>query len=545
MSRAFIIAALAVLVGAGFGLRAYRLSAEGLSEDELNKLHAVEDYRARGLTSTNGEHPMLMKALLTGSVVFAERWNRTSLAQSSAAWRIEQETALRLPAALFGAFTSLLIFLVVCELFGPLTGLIAAALWAVDPAAIGFNRIAKEDTFLLFFFLLANLFWLRGQRAAEAGDGGRPERYYWATAAAFGAMMASKYMPHYLAISVAYYRIFQDIPATRWRMGKQKWLIFFALMGAVFLVCNPTILLPGTWHEIRIFATEKRIGHDSYEFMGQLFRNQATLWLNGSPWYFYYAFMAFKLPLAIVAAFLVGLPLLFRKQLGDGRYFVLFWIFFWFLPFTLMGGKFLRYFTMGLPVVLITAAIGIHFIARWLTGAVARLAENEALKSYAQISVALVFVALSAAASLSYAPFYRLYTNELGGGRERAGSYFPHDEFYDGSVRDTAAAIARIARPHARVASETPGLLVHYAQLAGRNDLVSVSLSDQTALRDFTEGDLVVVARGRRYFSNDELVKALESMSQPVAQLLTGDMPATQVYVLDEASHRMIAAQVK
>ena len=182
---------------------------------------------------------------------------------------------------------------------------------------------------------------------------------------------------------------------------------------------------------------------------------------------------------------------------------------------------------------------------RWLTETVARLAENAALKSYAQLSVALAFIALSAVASLSYAPFYRLYTNELGGGRERAGSYFPHDEFYDGSVRDTAAAIARIARPHARVASETPGLLVHYAQLAGRHDLVSVSLSDQTALRDFTAGDLIVVARGRRYFSNDELVRALESVSQPVAQLLTGDVPATQLYVLDEASHRMIAAQVK
>jgi len=544
LSRTFIIVALAVLVCAGFGLRAYRLSAEGLSEDELNKLHAVEDYRERGLTSTNGEHPMLMKALLTGSVVFAERWNRTNLAQSSTAWRIDQETALRLPATLFGAFTSLLIFLVVCELFGPLTGLIAAALWAVDPAAIGFNRIAKEDTFLLFFFLLANIFWLRGQRAAESGEA-RPERYYWATAAAFGAMMASKYMPHFLSISVAYYYIFQGIPATRWRLGKQKWLIFFAVMGAAFLVCNPTILLPGTWHEMRIFASEQRIGHDGYEFMGQLFRNQATLWLNGSPWYFYYAFMAFKLPLAIVAAFLVGLPLLFRKQLGDGRYFVLFWMFFWFFPFTFMGGKFLRYFTMGLPIVLIVAAIGIHFIVRWLTETVARLAENAALKSYAQLSVALAFIALSAVASLSYAPFYRLYTNELGGGRERAGSYFPHDEFYDGSVRDTAATIARIARPHARVASETPGLLVHYAQLAGRHDLVSVSLSDQTALRDFTAGDLIVVARGRRYFSNDELVRALESVSQPVAQLLTGDVPATQLYVLDEASHRMIAAQVK
>lgn len=74
-SRTLIVAVLALLVLVGLGLRATQLGAEGLSEDELNKLQAVEDYRARGLTATNGEHPMLMKALLTVSVIAAERWN--------------------------------------------------------------------------------------------------------------------------------------------------------------------------------------------------------------------------------------------------------------------------------------------------------------------------------------------------------------------------------------------------------------------------------------------------------------------------------------
>src|SRR5688572_32072905 len=44
------------------------------------------------------------------------------------------------------------------------------------------NRVAKEDSFLLFFFLLANVFWLRGQRVAESSDR-NPNIYYWATAA--------------------------------------------------------------------------------------------------------------------------------------------------------------------------------------------------------------------------------------------------------------------------------------------------------------------------------------------------------------------------
>ncbi|MDX6269459.1 MAG: hypothetical protein QOD28_682 [Acidobacteriota bacterium] len=537
LRRALVVAALVLVVAAGFGFRASGLGAEGLSEDELNKLRAVYDYRTRGLTSTNGEHPFLMKALMTASVAAAERWN----AAGNTSLRMSEETALRLPAALFGAFTSLLIYLVVSELFGTATGLIAAALWAFDPAGISFNRIAKEDTFLLFFFLLANVFWLRGQRAAESGDP-HPTRYYWATAASFGAMLASKYMPHLIGISGAYYYIFQGIPATRWRMGKRKWILFFVVMGAAFLVCNPTILLPGTWHEMRIFAGERRIGHDAYEFMGQLYRNQMTLWLKGSPWYFYYAFMAFKLPPAVIAAFLVGLPLLFLKRLGDGRYFVFFWLFFWFFPFPLLGGKFTRYFTMALPVVLMVAAIGINAAGQWLAQTLRRGASSGASSaSYAHAAVALLVVASSVYASAGTSPHYRLYTNALGGGHERAGTYFPHDEFYDASMRETAQQVAALARPGARVASEAPELFTHYAARAGRIDLGSVSLSDRAALSKLTVGDIIIVARGRRYFSNDALISKLDAESRPVAELSLAGVPSTRIYQLDEHALRIVS----
>lgn len=540
MSRVLIVSVLALIVAAGFGFRVSHLGAEGLSEDELNKLRTVSDYRTKGLTSTNGEHPFLMKALMTASIVAVEWWNGGSFAASNSSLRVSVETALRLPAVLFGAFTSLLIFLVVSELFGTATGLIAAALWALDPAGIGFNRIAKEDTFLLFFFLLANVFWLRGQRAAESGSG-RPETYYWATAVAFGAMLASKYMPHLIAISGAYYYIFQGIPATRWRMGKRKWLFFFAIMGAAFLVCNPTILLPGTWREMRIFAGEQRIGHDAYEFMGQLYRNRMTLWFKGSPWYFYYAFMAFKLPLTVIIAFLVGLPLLLTKRLGDGRYFVFFWLFFWFIPFTVLGGKFTRYFTLALPVVLITAAIGINAVGQWLAQALRRnAAASETLSGYAQAGIAIFVIAFSAFVSAGAMPHYRLYTNALGGGQGRAGSYFPHDEFYDASMREAARYIAASARPGARVASEAPELFTHYAVLAGRSDLVSLSLSDRKALAELTAGDHIIVARGRRYFSNDALLTKLDATIQPVAGTSLGGVPSTRIYLLDENARRAI-----
>ena len=534
-SRALVISALALIILVGFGFRAAQLGAEGLSEDELNKLNAVEDYRAKGLTAANGEHPMLMKGLLTVSVVASEYWNSSSIVSQYPSLRISTEAALRLPGAILGAFTSLLIFLVVSELFGVETALIAAALWAFDPSGIGFNRIAKEDGFFLFFFLLANVFWLRGQRVAEAGLG-KPEPYYWATAVAFGAMLASKYLPHFLAISVSYYYIFQGIPATRWRLGKRKWLIFFAIMGVAFLIFNPTILLPSTWHEMRIFAGEKRIGHDSYEFMGTLYRNQMTLWLKGSPWYFYYVFMGVKLALPVILAFLVGLPLLFRKRLGDGRFLILFWLMYWFMPFTVLGGKFTRYFTIALPVVLITAAIGIHFLAHWLSGVASRVTKNPGAAALARACVITLVLAFPLVASASVTPFYRLYTNALGGGQASAGNYFPHDEFYDGRMREAVGVIAAQARPQARVASESPALVTYYSGVHGRKDLVSVSLSDKEAVKQLGAGDFIIVARGRRYFSNEAIVSKLQEVSQPFATLSLGGVEAIRLYSLDENS---------
>lgn len=539
-SRALVVAALAALVIAGFALRAYRLDAEGLSEDELNKVRAVEEYRTRGLTPANGEHPFLMKALLTASAVAADRWNATDYVRGGP-WRyyVPQETWARMPGAILGALTSVLIFLVALELFGAEVAFIAAALWAFDPQAVAFNRIAKEDSFLVFFFLLANVFWLRGQRAAE--EGRRAEPFYWATGAAFGAMLASKYVPHFIGISGSYYYVFQGLRATRWRLGKWRWLIFFVFMGAAFVVFNPTILLPGTWHEMRTFASERRIGHDSNEFMGELYRNQMSLWLRGVPWYFYYVFMAVKLPLTVAATTVVGLILLFKRKLGDGRYFVLFWLFFWFFPFTVLGGKFTRYFTFALPAVLITAAVGTHFVAQLVARAVTRLREGPGVVT-ARALVASLIVCFSVYATVRAAPHYRLYTNALGASLRPAGDFFPHDEFYDSGVRDAAREAALLAPPGARVASETPELLQHYARLAGRDDLTSVSLSDPAARAAMREGDIVVTAPGRRYFSNSALLARLRAESQPAAVIRHGEVEAARVYVLDAAGRAALSA---
>jgi len=545
-SRTLIFAALTVLIIGGFGFRVTGLSAEGLSEDELNKLNAVADYRAHGLTGANGEHPMLMKALQAGSIIAAEKWNSTSFVASHPAESIAPETALRLPGTILGAFTALLIYLITAELFGAEVALIAAALWAFDPSAIGFNRVAKEDTFLLFFFLLANVFWLRGQRVAESTDHS-PTRYYWLTGAAYGAMIASKYVPHLIAISMSYYWMFQKLPETRWRLGPKRILKLFLIMGIVFLILSPTILLPETWHQMGLFAGSKRIGHDGYEFMGKLYTQRIDDWLQGIPVYFYVVFTWVKLPLLSVIGFLIGLPLLFRRKLGDGRYFVIFWLFLWAIAFCFPGGKFTRYYTTVLPAVLITAALGIQFAGRTLARWIAKIAWGSGVRHYVPACLAVLAIGCAVVDSIYAGPHFRLFTNSLGGGMAYAGTYFPHDEFYDASMRDTIVEIAHRAQPGAHVASESPLLASYYAQRANRNDLVCVSLSDPDGLKQLGQNDFVIIARGRRYFSNDELVTALSSNSAPEFQMFLGTVPSVDVYHLNDSSLEIIktAAQIR
>ena len=526
-SKTLVFIALIVLTVAGFGLRVNGLSAEGLSEDELNKLSAVADYRAHGLTGANGEHPMLMKAFQAGAIILAEKWNNLSSHQ------IAPETALRLPGTIVGALSTILIFLIASELFGVEVALIASALWAFDPAAIGFSRIAKEDSFLLFFFMLANVFWLRGQRVAESTDQ-NPNKYYWATAACYGAMVASKYVPHLFTISICYYWIFQNLPETRWRLGKKRLLAFFAIMGIVFLILSPTVLLPETWRQMGLFAGGKRVSHDGYEFMGQLYPQRFDDWLHGIPFYFYLVFTAVKLPLLTVLGFVVGLPRLFRRKLGDGRYFILFWLMLWVIAFCFPGGKFTRYYTTVLPAVLITSALGIQWAGRWLADRIGY--------SIVPATLAIVVIAASVINSVQAAPHFRLFTNSLGGGTARAGYYFPHDEFYDASMREVIVEIARRARPGARIVSESPTLAEYYAERAQRPDLICLSMSDPDVLQQLEPGDFIIVARGRRYFSNDSILSTLRDHAIPIAEFNLGTVPSAKIYELDQPTLGLISS---
>jgi hypothetical protein len=114
-------------------------------------------------------------------------------------------------------------------------------------------------------------------------------------------------------------------------------------------------------------------------------------------------------------------------------------------------------------------------------------------------------------------------------------------------MRDTIAEIAQKARPGARVASESPLLASYYAQRFNRSDLSCVSLSDAAAMTQLSSGDFVIVARGRRYFSNDKLISSLATNATPDFQLFLGPTPSVKVYVLNDTTAGIVhsASQVR
>jgi hypothetical protein len=302
-------------------------------------------------------------------------------------------------------------------------------------------------------------------------------------------------------------------------------------MGIVFVLLNPTILFPATWHQMGQFAGQKLIGHDGYEFMGALYPHRLTDWFRGIPVYFYHLFLLVKLPVLTVIGFLIGLPLIFRRSTGDGRYLLMLWMFLWMMTFCIGGGKFTRYFTTILPAVLIVCALGVQLISNWLSKQLPGTQRN-----LVHVGLALIMVAGSLFTLTKAAPHYRVYTNAFGGGAAKAGYYFPHDEFYDSSMRSIIFEIAKRARNGAQVASESPSLTAYYAQRAGRADLVAVLLSDPAALQNLREGDFVIDARGRRYFSNEAMLNELAGSTTPAFRVSLGDVPSAAVYQLDRTS---------
>ena len=526
---------LALLVVSGFALRIYGIAELGFAEDEINKLEAVSAY-GRGHITTNAEHPMLMKTLIFVSLKASGAWNAAGAGARRR--QISEEAAVRLPNVVFGSLTVIPLYLLAAAFFGKRTGLLSALLWAFGVNAITYNRIAKEDTLLVFFMLFAFYFYLR----AKQTSGYQPRakrRFYFGSAISFGLMFASKYFPHYFGLNMLYHHLVAQRERAPGEPRGRTPAIFYPLVLLTFLVANPAVLLPQTWHYLTAYSSEGLLTHHGYLMGETLYPNQMSSTPFGTPAYFYLLFLAIKMPLPLVAAFLIGLCACVRRWRRPGEAFLLLMFVLWIVPYSLAGAKWLRYAHSLLPIVYMLAAVGIMWVLR--VGASKSERRRGGRFSPPRIALALVFLfftALPAWLAFDAAPHYATYTNALGAGR--AGYYFPHDEFYDDGLREAIKYVAdevpaaEHSMTSATIVHETPGVVRYYLHKFGRTDLDSRVLSDPNFQLDAARPRplYVILQRGRTYFENREKMRDVRARGRKVYEGFIGGASAVEVYEL-------------
>jgi hypothetical protein len=511
-----VILALVLLVGVGLGFRVINLGAIGFAEDEVNKVDAVHAYE-RGDITANGEHPMLMKVLMYGSL----KVGRLLTGET-----ISDEVLFRLPNAIFGALTVIPLFLLTAAFFDRWTGLLASGFWATGVNAITFNRIGKEDTLLVFFMLFAFYFYLRAKQTSTLNAPFR-RRNYLLSGISFGLMFASKYFPHYLGLNALYHQYVRVRKREPGEPPGSTFVSFYVAMAVAFLIANPAVLLPSVWSYINAYMGELLLQHTGYLFADHLYKNnmsRSPFW--GTPVYFYLVFMAIKIPLLVLASFVAGFIVSIKRRSHPGHAFCLFMFLFWIVPYSLAGAKWLRYTLSLMPFVYMLASVGLVSLIRLVS---LRLKNSTQAHLIAAAAV-VIFIGLPAWSAFSAGPHYALYTNALGAGR--TGYYFPHDEFYDDGLREAIKYVSDAAPRSALIAHETPATTRYYLEKFGRTDLNSTAMSaPDFDIKGISGPAYIIIQRGRTYFENRDKIALVRATFQKVHEVQVRGMTAAEIYV--------------
>ena len=502
-----------------FALRSYDIGKVGLSEDEAAKLLAIESYRKADFTP-NAEHPMLMKSLSLLSMNLV-RWLKGG-----------EEWGLRLPNILVGALSVVVIFLLAEQLFGGVVGLWAAYLWCVGITAITFNRVGKEDTLLVFFFLLANYFLIKGKNTSP---GRSQDLLYFKGAASFGLMYASKYVVPYGWLTLFYYDILNRRRNNPWRISSKTWYKMIAIFVLFFLIANPIVLHPKVIGYIKKYFLHKDVfTHHGYLFKGKIYKSKAIYTLWGVPFYYYLLYMGVKVPVSILLLFGIGLVVLLKRFRQEGAIFLLLWFFVWLIFISLPGGKFARYILSLMPAVYLIAGVGVEWLYQRLRGWWRSLSSGVNIRSISFVFLSIGWAGLiihPALVTVFNSPYYSLYLNHLGGGKK--GYYFPHDEFYDAGLREAYAYLAEEAPAASVIVADTPQAFQFFSARYGRKDLVFQPFSVRKLTLDEDGVYFFLLQPGRRYLENDKIFHFISQRYNPIHVVRVEGLVAVSIYRIE------------
>ena len=511
---------LALLTLAAFGFRLYRVGSISLADDEAAKWQAIQEYKKGHFVGVNSEHPMLLKLLVWASFEAGQKWNQWA---GQRRWLVaREEAALRFPNLVFGALTTIVIYLLGKQMFGPVGAGAAAMFWALTPMPIALNRILKEDTLLTFFtFLAFYFFWVAKKSPGDARAG----RWFLLSGAAFGLAVASKYIIHYVALNMLAWHVAGKAGLDNRPFIKPFGAKFWLVMTLAFVVANPVILFPGHDLSIAHYLSGAKTAIHGYNVDGQLYSNAIGITPFGMPWYFYFWVLLLKTPLSVLVAMVTGLLLLLWEWKTLPGIFLRVMLSISFLGYALSGAKWIRYLTVVLPFLFLAAGWAVEKLYEWI------LRQNaESTRRVLLVSAALLLVLWPAAEVLAWTPYCPLYLNQFGGGKVRAAKYFPQDELYDLGLREAVEYTCRVAPRGATLAASNPIAVGYYLQRCGRTDIQVGELLHYKYVPRL--GDFVLVQESRLYYETKDFFYLLEHRGPPLQEIVMDGILAARIYRL-------------
>ena len=229
----------------------------------------------------------------------------------------------------------------------------------------------------------------------------------------------------------------------------------------------------------------------------------------------------------MLGSFMAGFVISIRRWRHPGHAFALFMFLFWIVPYSLIGGKWLRYTLSLMPFVYLFAAVGIIEPIRFVA---ARSRASKQAKAIVVAAVVVIFIGLPTWRAYAAGPHYALYTNALGS--QYVGYLFPHDEFYDDGLREAIKFVCDTAPQGAIIAHETPAATRYYLERFGRTDLNSKAISAP----DFDVASIsgpayIIVQRGRTYFENQYKIAVVRATFKKADEVKVRGISAAEIFV--------------
>ena len=514
-------AAIALLLAVlAFAVRFNHLDFNSLSEDESAKWAAVQEYRHGHFVGVNSEHPMILKVLAWGSLAVGERWNHMA---SLRGWpTMSPEGWLRFPNVLLGAATAAILFLFCRRMMGVAGSFAAGFFWAVSPLAVALNRLAKEETPLTVFTLLACYFYCRAQQA-DSDETSR--RWYDLSAIGFGLASASQYILHLLGLNALAWLLAGRMGLTR-EPSRFSYKRFFLVIFLTFILVNPVVLFPGNISAILHWLHHDGITHSGYDFDGTLYMNFPGRLLAGVPWTFYLWLLLVKTPIPILAAVIAGSIMLLRDRRTLASCFFLAFGVLQLAGLSVSGAKWVRYSLPVLPFLFLAGGYAVQ--ATW-----DRMTEKKMSLAFAGLAAATLF-ALPLLDLHSWSQYASFYLNAIGGGQKNIAHYFPQDEVSEFDTREVAQQVCSSADAGARLATARPMSMTYYVENCGRTDIQVVPLYDR--YYQPREGDVIVLEPSRRFFETQKFFDVLGRSVMSRHEVRVGPVLASTIYLFDSSN---------